>query len=395
MSNSGRVIVSRNKNTAVIWGDSYTSKNFVSGTDSYNSRQGYWTWANVLSGQRLTLLNNAGVFGQGTAQILARFATDVALYSPGWVVIMAGTNDVASTGTVASITANLASMIASASNIGAQVILCTIPPRSALTGGQKAVQVQCNRWIRAQGVLPGVTVIDVWQTLIDPATGQILAALTNDGIHVNDTGAQRIGRLMATVISQLVAPVDILGHSTDDPLLLIANPNLTGTAGSLSTGVTGSVATSWTTAPVGTSTVVASKVARTDGLPGEFQQYAVSQGGIVHSQVNNGLNTVWFPGVTSVYAVCEFQMDSGDTSLTNLRLQVQAYNASFQTTGQVEDFQFIAGDTYAAESHVANGVLRTPTFLVPATTDLRILVAATYTGIGTIRFGRIGFYKTA
>lgn len=387
-------------NTAVIWGDSYTSRNFVAGTDAYSSLQGYWTWASTLSRHRVRLLKNAGVFGEGSAAVLSRFAADVAAYSPGWVVVMAGTNDIASSVDAATIQATLASMLDKVRGIGARAILSTIPPRNALSAAQRAVQVQVNRWIRDQGrARLGVYVVDTWQALVDPATLGILASLSNDGIHPNGIGAARIGRLIAGVLNAYAPAVDLLGHSTEDPLLLSTNPYLTGTGGTLGTGITGAVATGWATGPITSVTAAASKVVRTDGLPGEWQQFAVTAGtGLTLSQNQNGVNTAWTPGTTQVYAECEFETDA-DFALTNssgaFTLSVLAFNSAFAGQGSIADFTWVGGDNWAAEARPATGVLRTPVFTVPAGTNLRLVTQITFKGSGTFRIGRIALYKTA
>lgn len=386
-------------NTVVIWGDSYTSKNFVSGTDAYTSAQGFWTWASVLSGHRLRLLNNAGVFGQGSAQILARFGTDVAPYKPGWVTIMAGNNDAAGGVDAPTIITNLTAMLDAVRGIGARAILYTIPPRNALTQAQRQVQTAVNHWIRDQARLRnGVYLVDAWQPLVDLSTNGISSALSGDGIHPTGVGAARLGRATAAVINAFVPPVDFLGHAVDDLLMMTTNPYLTGTTGTLGTGVTGAVASNWTTAPVTSVTAAASLVARTDGLPGQWQQLQVTAGtGLTLSQNNDNVNTQWVPGTTQVYACCEFQTDA-DFALTtsgSLSLSVLSFNTGFSGTGSIADFAWVAGDPWAAEARPAAGVLRTPVFTVPAGANKRLSTQVIFKGSGTVRIGRIALYKVS
>lgn len=386
-------------NTAVIWGDSITAEyDGSNGTDSFYSAQGYWTWAEILSRRRVRLSNNAGVGGQTTREVLARFDTDVGPYAPGWVVIECGTNDMFLSLPFAETTGNLAMMLDRVRGIGADAILCTVPPRDDTAPATKAVQAQVNRWIRDQAVgRRDVAVADFYQALVDPRTGGMLPTLSDDGVHPNGNGAYRCGKVVADILDQQTPLLDVLGHSPSDPLLLSTNPYLVGDLGSTGNGVTGEVADGWTVAapPWTGVTARATKVARDDGLPGEWQQVTVSSGvGARLYQNQDGANLSWNPGATQVYAVCEFETDGDWADVTEFHLDVVAMNSWQKEQGSVTNPKWL-GETWLAESRPGSGVLGTPVMTVPASADKRLVAQVFFSGVGTIRVGRFALYKVA
>lgn len=112
------------------WGPSDTSKAI-----GYSST-GYFQMLNLVTGNPFKVIMNAGVDGNTTTQMLARFATDVLAYSPTVVSIMGGTNDIPISGNIgyATTLANLTSMCDQSLNAGAFVILWAIPPRDGTAG---------------------------------------------------------------------------------------------------------------------------------------------------------------------------------------------------------------------------------------------------------------------
>lgn len=386
-------------NTAVIWGDSITAEYDGSkDTNSFYSAQGYWTWAEILSRRRVRLANNAGVSGQTTDQVLARFDADVGPYTPGWVVIECGTNDMFLSRSPAEVTGNLAVMLDRVRGIGARAILCTLPPRDDIGPGPKAVQAQVNRWIRDQPVTrPDVAVADFYGALVDPFSGGMLPPLSDDGIHPNGNGAFRCGRLVADILDQQTPLLDVLGHNPADPLLLSTNPYLVGNLGSKGHGVTGEVADGWTVdaPPWKPVTAEATKVPRGDGIPGEWQQISMTSGeGVRLYQNQDAAGLAWAPGTTQVYAVCEFETDPGWEDVTAFNIEVTAMNSWQQEQASVTDPLWLE-EPWLAESRPGSGVLGTPVMTVPASADKRLVAQVFFSGVGTIRVGRFALYKVA
>jgi lysophospholipase L1-like esterase len=104
--------------------------NFVALGDSLTAWPSGYPWPNRLdaSDVRLTLVNNAGIPGNVTAQMLARLNRDVFDYHPDVVFVMGGTNDIAQGYSTAQTISNLRSIIIACQKRKIRVFLLTIPP---------------------------------------------------------------------------------------------------------------------------------------------------------------------------------------------------------------------------------------------------------------------------
>ena len=109
----------------VVIGDSITASN---SDNTANLHADSWATHLVLnSGGKLRMVRNSGIGGQTSAQMLARFATDVVAYLPngGWCGILAGTND---TDGVTDTYANIEAMILLAKAARIKPFLGSVPP---------------------------------------------------------------------------------------------------------------------------------------------------------------------------------------------------------------------------------------------------------------------------
>lgn len=86
----------------------------------------FLNYAQYSSGSKVYLAYNAGIGGNTTTQMVARFSADVLAHNPQIINIMGGTND---TTPLSQTLPNLKSMIYSSLAYGAQPVLCTIPPQ--------------------------------------------------------------------------------------------------------------------------------------------------------------------------------------------------------------------------------------------------------------------------
>lgn len=260
------VALGRPGNRLVTLGDSITQAQF-----DYANRvmgSGWPLYAQIYSQGRLHLVNNAGVAGNKTSQMLARFDTDVTPYAPNIVVVLAGTNDIGATPTqtpFASWKADMQSIVGRIRAIGAAPVLATIPPRDS--GGFNSDIVLWNAWLRDFAARNGISVLDFSRALTDPSNGHYIAAYTSDGIHPSKAGDAILGEVAAWVLSELtpvgspMLPVD----STD-------TNNLLGSAGLFLTA-SGGVGTGWT--PGSAPTGVTKSVVADAGIKGQFQKIAM------------------------------------------------------------------------------------------------------------------------
>lgn len=223
-------------NLTVFLGDSETA-----GADDvalFAARGSSWpVYASIMSGQRLQYVRNAGIGGNTTANMLARFDTDVTPYAPRTVTLMAGTNDVLATA-FATWQATYMAIVAKIRAIGAVPILCTMPPNNATTGGRKQLTVQFNGFIRRYAALNGLLLLDFYTVLTDPATSDYKAAYYNDGTHPNEAGFAAMGAYAAALLAnQLPPPTVQLCADDNDPNNVIVKGCFTaGSGSSLPTG---------------------------------------------------------------------------------------------------------------------------------------------------------------
>lgn len=136
-----------------------------------------------------------GISGQVTAQMLARFRSDVLNLHPKVVVIMAGTNDVARNQKyvpVEHIAGNIISMVELAVAHGIKPIILSILPankyvwRPEITDSTQQI-LQVNAMLESYAKLNGVSYIDFFNIMKDENQG-LPKKYSPDGVHPNLDG---------------------------------------------------------------------------------------------------------------------------------------------------------------------------------------------------------------
>ena len=153
-------------------------------------------------------VQNRGISGQTTAQMVLRFYPDVVALKPRVVHIMAGTNDVAGNlGPVSddTIVANLTAMLDMAKANRIRVVLASIPParfmswKPGMTPGPRIAAL--NLRLKRLADNRGAVFIDYHASLRDEQGG-FQAALANDGVHPNRQGYAVMRPLAERAIAQ-------------------------------------------------------------------------------------------------------------------------------------------------------------------------------------------------
>lgn len=159
---------------------------------------------------------NRGIGGQTTAQMLLRFRADVVELGPAAVVILAGTNDLAGNAGPTSldqIQDNLASMAELARAHGIRVVLASLLPVSddkRDANGQLITRTrqrptekirELNRWLAAHAAKNGHVYLDYFTATAD-ASGLLLPALNDDGLHPNAKGYAIMAPLAEKAIAE-------------------------------------------------------------------------------------------------------------------------------------------------------------------------------------------------
>ena len=203
------VVPATSGNVAVVLGNSV---DVLQESPSANSRNSSWfNYCSILSMQQFCYGYNAGIAGNTTAQMLARFDTDVTPYAPKIVVVGGCENDSdpANSISVSTFASNMTAIAAKVRSIGAALVVRTGCPSGSSKSTPDARQIatdQMNAWLRQNAsALGAIAVLDFYAVLVDPATGVYRTAYdSGDGIHPNDAGAYALGQYAADVLTPLL-----------------------------------------------------------------------------------------------------------------------------------------------------------------------------------------------
>jgi len=276
-------------NTLVAVGDSLVEQGGAAPVSTDHRSYGMLTWVQFFSGHRLRLLRNSGVGGERSDQILSRIASGVLAYSPGYCLVIAGTNDINQAVPLATIKANLSAIWTMLDNAGIRVIGATIPPRNTYTGTMSADLHALNAWIRLQGrTRRNLRIADIYSALVNPSGTGYLSGYSADGIHPGNKGAPAGGKAIADAIAQIIGPLTPttmdLGSGNGDPSNVMPYNRLNSGTLADNTPPTG-----WTQAALVGGPVGYSLVTRTDGLTGTFLRITVPTGTSAVLRNNNAL----------------------------------------------------------------------------------------------------------
>jgi lysophospholipase L1-like esterase len=180
----------------------------------------YAFWMMAALGWPVTSFINAGVGGNTTTQMVAMFSTDVLAQYVNFDVVLfePGPNDFSHDEILlAEIQSNYTTIIEGLIKAGKRVIVLAPTASNSpdyLTnwtalGVQKRNQLLA--WLKPYlATKQNVIYVNADEVMADPATGNLLAALTTDGVHPTTSGAQVLGRWIAKHVSQwFTSSVDI------------------------------------------------------------------------------------------------------------------------------------------------------------------------------------------
>ncbi len=216
---------------------SYRNVGAASSTEQYG--RDWPTFAAALSSGRFNMVRNMGTGGETTTQYLARFDTDVlpslgsASAQRGNAVFIGGAeNDIQQSIPIATTRANIVEMVRRTRAAGATPMLRTTMPHFLSNAIRQSVGA-FNQWVRNYGAEAGILVFDFWRQVVDPATGQYLAAYSADGVHPNELGSKLLGQHVADTLSGVIPAVttQLASDPTDTGLLAPARLFLTDTSG--------------------------------------------------------------------------------------------------------------------------------------------------------------------
>lgn len=372
----------------MLFGDSITALNGagddeISGSPNFYclSAFGYFTWGNVLLGQRFKMIKNSGISGNTTSQMLARMQTDVLNYTASFCMLVAGANDIMQNVDTATIENNLLTICQTLISNGITVIEGTIPPihASTTTTAQKQKIIEVNNYIRSlKSVLNNFILVDWFEDLVNPSNGGYATNMSQkDGIHPSVQGAYKMGYKMYTVLNTIIPTTSIFSGSnlydTKNPFI---NPySLGGTTLAPNLGVY---------SPGGT--IINSKVARGNGL--EWQQ--VSNSAATPSNINLYWD-IWtgFKVGQKVSAYIEFEIDSTTANVDNFNGGLLAMNSSSNTLASSYSLPMAGTSDLGVKfgQNTISGIMYIPRFIIPENTA-QLMLQFSSTQTGTFRIGR-------
>jgi lysophospholipase L1-like esterase len=157
---------------------------------------------------------NKGISGQTTAQMLARFRTDVIDEKPGFVVILGGTNDIAQNqGPVEleTIYRNIVSMVEGARGNDIKVVLCSVLPARDYPwkpGMQPDKKIpMLNQMLHEYAQKNNVVYADLFSAMKDENNG-MKKELARDGVHPTIAGY----KVMEPILEEAMKRIKVKGE---------------------------------------------------------------------------------------------------------------------------------------------------------------------------------------
>lgn len=402
------VIQLRNANTLAIIGDSISADwRFISADSNSRQANGFISWAQAFSGDRLTVVSDNSVGGSGvTANLggvqMSTTQVDAAIASgAGHVLLMGGINDLGASVSVAAIQAAFLTIINKLVEKNITVWWCTILPLNATTTAITANILFLNSWIRQQCstrfAKKGVVCIDTWSKAVNPAsaTGSYITNGTADNVHPTNLCAYYVGKEVARVWNLFIPQSQsLLGSNIDNVGFSTATNNVL-TNGLFLTGA--SPGTGFTLTATGSAVNTSnSLVARADGYGNDLQvactfsangELVRVQSGDLKANVVNG---------DTIVAECELTITS-PVNLKNISFSINTFGTQNVTAASM---RFDTGASIVAMPEGFTVILRTnPITINDALNGVRTSIdtrlALTGGGVGgcTYKIGRWSLRK--
>jgi lysophospholipase L1-like esterase len=148
---------------------------------------------------------NAGVSGNETGQMLARFDADVLAHEPSVLVMLGGTNDIRHLDSAD--TANLFAIVARAKAADIRVIVATLPPAELNLGAYPEVELQLfevlNDKIVKGSTENGYDVVDYHKAMSLPGDNINTTLYADRWLHPNEAGCAAMFGVLEPILTQL------------------------------------------------------------------------------------------------------------------------------------------------------------------------------------------------
>lgn len=320
---------------------------------------------------------NLGVAGEQSSLVKDRvLAADLTQY--GAVVFFCGANNVTAGVGVESFAADMQAMAEAAIKARVPFVMVTVPPRSApatVNASTRLLTARYNAVIYSLCHKYGARVADAWSKLADPATGDLAATSSYDGLHFNNTGALAVADEVSTRLSEIYqpSPLSVLFSVGAN---IITNPNFSSSFGDTyywnaqNSGVTPTVTTESDAFGVLGS--------------GKWLTHSFTGAGIArHVQGLGSVGTKWAVGDKILFG-CRIRVDDGSSTYQTDAIAGSA-SASMAITNQSS-----ALITSVAATHYAAPGWQGTIFTVPDGTTSMSAIMQTYLAAGKTYKARYG-----
>jgi lysophospholipase L1-like esterase len=146
-------------------------------------------------------VDNCGIAGEGSGEVLARLDRDVLQRRPDLAVILAGVCDVFRGADPGEIRSNLSTMYARCRAAGIGVLAATILPYATRGPSEDGAIAEVNRWIEEEARATGLLFCDTHGLTRDPRRPTRLSG-SPDGLHPDIPAYRRMGEGLARVIEE-------------------------------------------------------------------------------------------------------------------------------------------------------------------------------------------------
>lgn len=177
------------------------------GNYPFMADDGFLSWTVHRLNGRLQYVERAGAGGYTTTQIRDTLLPSVLTRTPrpNYCLVMGAINDVTGGAAFATTTANLSTIYATLRGAGITPVVIGDPPNNG-SAAQKSTIAKLVDWEARHAREYGYPFVNVYATVVDPATGAMQSAYTADGTHPTPAGAKVIGQLIADEIDNLLPP---------------------------------------------------------------------------------------------------------------------------------------------------------------------------------------------
>ena len=202
----------------VCIGDSITAGSpfYKSTTTPPTLAEDIYSWVAYIRGKLGRTVVNKGIGGQTSAELLARFDTDVIAQKPTHCIIECGINDCVQPEklqTLEQTQANIIQMVTKCRTAGiVPLIMVPTPTRASVLGGTANAGIDAIRaWEYTYAASEGITLIDAYNQFIHATAGTIITSmLSEDLLHPSADGYVRLGQETLRILQNLLP--DLVGN---------------------------------------------------------------------------------------------------------------------------------------------------------------------------------------